>query len=257
MELTAASLSSLAKSTLGRGKAPQGFLFDLDGVLVPTARVHMTAWQELFDEVFAAHGWGPAYTDADYYAHVDGRSRYDGVLDVLASRGVDLPWGDPDDSPDRNTVCGLANRKNVAFMEKLASGVAPYPGTAEVLGRIKAQGRKTAVVSSSRNAHDVLSRAGLLDYFDVVVDGRMAEERTLPGKPAPDTFWHAAMAVGLDPSQCAVIEDALAGVSAGRMGGFGTVVGVDRGAGAAALAGAGADVVISSLDELMKAVGCE
>ena len=211
----------------------------------------MAAWQELFDSCFETHGWGPAYADADYYTYVDGRSRYDGVADVLASRGVDLPWGKPSDPPSATTVCGLANAKNVAFMERLTSGVAPYPGTAEVLGRLASMGKKMAVVSSSRNAHEVLSRAGLKDFFDVVVDGRLAEEGALPGKPAPDTFWHAARSVGLEPGQCAVVEDALAGVTAGRAGGFGVVVGVDRGVGAAALTSAGADVVVTSLDELV------
>jgi HAD superfamily hydrolase (TIGR01509 family) len=213
----------------------------------------MAAWQELFDEVFVAEGWGPAYRAADYYALVDGRSRYDGVQAVIQSRGQSWPWGDPSDEGDVRTVCGLANRKNCLFQGQLAAaGVSAYPGTSGVLEALRRAGKRLAVVSSSRNAGEVLAAAGLAQFFALVVDGRLAEERVLPGKPAPDTFWYAARELGLTAARCVVIEDAVAGVGAGRAGGFGLVVGVDRGAGARALFNAGAGQVVTDLSELLE-----
>jgi beta-phosphoglucomutase family hydrolase len=230
-------------------------LFDLDGVLTPTAEVHMRAWAEMFG-AFLAEWDDPTadtspYSDADYFAHVDGKPRYDGVRDFLASRGIRLPEGDPRDPPDARSVCGLGNRKNDAFNAVLArDGVDPYPGSVELLDLLREQGMPLAVVSSSANAPAVLEAAGLADRFVTVVDGRVATSLRLAGKPAPDTFVHAAKACGTTPARSAVVEDAVSGVRAGAAGGFGLVIGVDRGAGADVLAAAGADVVVTDLREL-------
>ena len=230
-------------------------LFDLDGVLTPTAEVHMRAWAEMFG-AFLAEWDDPAadtspYSDADYFAHVDGKPRYDGVRDFLASRGIRLPEGDPSDPPDARTVCGLGNRKNDAFNAVLArDGVDPYPGSVELLDLLREQGMPLAVVSSSANAPAVLEAAGLAARFVTVVDGRVATSLRLAGKPAPDTFVHAAKECGTTPARSAVVEDAVSGVRAGAAGGFGLVIGVDRGAGADVLAAAGADVVVTDLREL-------
>jgi beta-phosphoglucomutase family hydrolase len=226
-------------------------LFDLDGVLTPTADVHMRAWERLFTPVLTERGIEAPYTDADYFAHVDGKPRYDGVRDLLASRGITLPEGTADDPPDAATVSGLGNRKNVIFSEILQTeGVQAYPGSMTMLDRLAERGTAMAVVSSSRNAHTVLVAAGLATRFDVVVDGVLAGDLGLPGKPAPDTFLHAAEQLGAPIDTCVVIEDAVSGVRAGRAGGFGFVIGVDRGAGEGPLLDAGADLVVRDLDEL-------
>ncbi|RMI12638.1 HAD family hydrolase [Cellulomonas triticagri] len=226
-------------------------LFDLDGVLTPTAVVHMHAWARLFTPVLAARGAAP-YTDADYFAHIDGKPRYDGVATLLASRGIDLPWGDPTDSPDAETVCGLGNRKNAVFTQVLETeGVTPYPGSVRLVDALIADGRKVAVVSSSRNAVPVLAAAGLTDRFAVVVDGLVAAERGIPGKPAPDTYLDAARQLGVPHDRAVVVEDAESGVASGRAGAFGLVVGVDRGAGADVLLEQGADLVVDDLAELV------
>ena len=234
-------------------------LLDLDGVVTPTAEVHMRAWTEMFGEWLRAHRDDPShaeadlspYTDADYFAHVDGKPRYDGVRDFLSSRGVVLPEGAPDDPPDADTVCGLGNRKNDAFNAVLErDGVTAYPGSVALLDHLRDLGLPLAVVSSSANAPAVLEAAGLLDRFAVVVSGAVAEELGLPGKPAPDTFVHAAHELGATPAGAAVLEDAVSGVRAGVAGGFAVVVGVDRGAGDA-LAAAGADPVVRDLAELL------
>ncbi|MDR1825640.1 MAG: HAD-IA family hydrolase [Bifidobacteriaceae bacterium] len=230
-----------------------GYLFDLDGVLVPTAALHQQAWAALFGEFFAADGVRPPYGADDYYKYVDGRPRCDGVAAVLASRGLTLPWGDPFDPPTAPTVCGLGNRKDQYFNAALAAAAdfAPYPETVPVLQALGGRGAGLAVVTSSENATQVLARAGLTDWFPVVVDGRHRRLHGLAGKPAPDTFTAAAGLLGLSPARCAVVEDAVAGVAAGRAGGFGLVAGVDRGAGAPALAAAGADAVMTSLEGLL------
>lgn len=225
-------------------------LFDMDGVITPTAEVHKRAWAVLFDAFLKEQG-SPAYTEEDYYDHVDGRPRYQGVAAVLESRGIVLPWGEPSDPPEANTVCGLGNRKNLVFLRLLEEeGVAPYPGSLRLLAELDRAGTKVAVVSSSRNAHHVLQAAGLERSFAEVVDGLVADTEGLAGKPDPATYLHAAELLGVAPSRAVVVEDALAGVQAGRQGGFGLVVGVDRGAGAAELHAAGADVVVSDLAEL-------
>ncbi|ACQ80370.1 beta-phosphoglucomutase family hydrolase [Beutenbergia cavernae DSM 12333] len=226
-------------------------LFDLDGVITPTAEVHMRAWARLFEPYLAAHGAAP-YTEADYFASIDGRPRYDGVRTLLASRGIELPDGEPTDPPGADTVCGLGNRKNQVFREVLEDeGVTAYPGSVRLLDALAEAGLGVAVVSSSKNAPAVLDAAGLADRFAVVVDGAVAVARGLPGKPAPDTFLFAAQQLGVDPARAAVVEDAISGVEAGRAGGFGCVVGVDRGAGPDALRDAGADVVVTDLGELV------
>lgn len=228
-------------------------LFDLDGVLTPTALVHMRAWRETFEQFLASrHPEVPAYTDRDYYDHVDGKPRYAGVREFLASRSIVLPEGSPTDGPDRLTVCGLGNRKNERFEELLSQqGVEAYPGSRQLVEALHARGVGLAVVSSSRNAPAVLKAAGLLGYFPTIVDGLVASERHLAGKPAPDTFLYAADLLHARPARCVVVEDALSGVQAGRHGRFGCVVGVDRGAGASELIANGATVVVDDLAELL------
>jgi beta-phosphoglucomutase family hydrolase len=231
-------------------------LFDLDGVLTPTADVHMHAWDSMFNAYLARRGDKQPYTSRDYFDYVDGKPRYDGVRSFLASRDIALPDGDPSDPPDAETVCGLGNRKNEVFAGILRTeGVKPYPASVALLDDLARRGTKVAVVSSSRNATAVLAAAGLADRFSIVVDGQVAAARGLPGKPAPDTFTHAADQLGVPPSRAVVFEDALSGVQAGRAGGFGLVIGVDRGTGEEALRANGADVVVHELDELIAKAG--
>ncbi|GAB2539341.1 HAD family hydrolase [Brachybacterium huguangmaarense] len=228
-------------------------LFDLDGVVTPTAEIHMRAWERMFTEVLRERGIDAPYTDADYFAHIDGKPRYDGVRSFLASRGIELPEGDPGDAPDAETVAGLGNRKNDMMLAMVREqGVEPYPGTVAYLDHLDAAvpGARLAIVSSSRNAEAVLAGAGLRDRFELVVDGNVAAQEGLPGKPAPDTYLHAARLLGADAAGAVVYEDAVSGVAAGAAGAFGAVVGVDRGAGREALSGSGATVVVSDLGEL-------
>lgn len=229
-------------------------LLDLDGVLTPTAEVHMRAWSAMFNEFLAEHD-GPGdtspYTDVDYFAHVDGKPRYDGVRDFLASRGIELSEGEPGRPFDR-TVMGLGDRKNDAFNEVLQrDGVAPYAGSVALLDHLRDLDVPMAVVSSSANAPAVLEAAGLAGRFVTVVDGRVAAARSLPGKPAPDTFLHAAEVCGANAATSVVVEDAVSGVRAGAAGDFGLVVGVDRGAGHEELTAAGAHLVVADLAELV------
>lgn len=226
-------------------------LFDLDGVITPTAEVHMRAWSEMFNGFLPPEQ--PRYTDDDYYQYVDGKPRYDGVRDFLHSRGIRLPEGDPTDLPEWETVCGLGNRKNQQFNAILErDGVAPYPGSARLIQKLAAGGVAMAVVSSSKNATTVLRAAGLTEYFGpMVVDGVVAAAERLRGKPEPDTFQRAAHLLGVPYAQCVVVEDAISGVQAGAAGEFGLVVGVDRGAGELALREAGADLVVQDLEELL------
>ena len=232
--------------------AIDAILCDLDGVLTPTVEAHRRAWARLFREVFSGPWAGvPPYSDDDYTQLVDGRPRYDGVRAVLASRGLTLPEGSPDDGTGASTVCGLGNRKDAFFQQELAHGLAAYPGSRRFLDAATAAGKALAVVSSSRNAQAVLQAAGIAGYFQAVVDGQVAAALHLPGKPAPATYWQAARELGVPPARAAVIEDALGGVAAGRAGGFGLVVGVDRGAGREALLAQGANVVVDDLAELV------
>jgi HAD superfamily hydrolase (TIGR01509 family) len=231
--------------------AVDAVLFDLDGVITPTAEVHQRAWAEMFGPFLEARGSAP-YTDRDYFAHVDGRPRYDGVAAVLASRDLSLPWGRPDDDPDAATVCGLGNRKNLLFKEVLArDGVTAYPGSVALLDALAERGTRTAIVSSSANAPDVLRAAGVLDRFEAVVDGTVARRQDLAGKPRPDTYEYAADVLRVPPARAMVVEDAVSGVQAGAAGDFGVVIGVDRGAGTRSLLDHGADVVVEDLVELV------
>lgn len=230
----------------------EGILFDLDGVLTPTAEVHMRAWQSVFDEVFAHWGIAPAYTDDDYYAYVDGKKRYDGVASLLRSRSVELPWGAVDDPPEAETICGIGNRKNAAFAAALRrDGIAPYPGSLALIEQLRAEGIPQGVVSSSKNAEEVLETAGIRGFFAVVVDGRVAERDALASKPAPDMFRAGAIALGVDPARTVAVEDALSGVASAAAAGIAAVVGVDRGAGADALRAAGATAVVDDLDRML------
>ncbi|MDO9379895.1 MAG: beta-phosphoglucomutase family hydrolase [Nocardioidaceae bacterium] len=226
-------------------------LFDLDGVITPTAEVHRHAWAQMFGAYLEQRGAAP-YTEDDYFAHLDGKPRYEGVADLLASRDIDLPHGDPSDDPSAETVCGLGNRKNVVFSQVLQDdGVEPYPGSVRFLDAVIARGTQVAIVSSSANAPVVLEAARVADRFGVVVDGAVARDRSLAGKPEPETFLFAAAELGVPRERAVVVEDALSGVQAGRAGGFALVVGVDRGAGEQALLDHGADVVVQDLDELV------
>ncbi|MDR6168942.1 beta-phosphoglucomutase family hydrolase [Microbacterium paludicola] len=226
-----------------------GVLFDLDGVLTPTADVHMHAWQAMFTELFTAWGITPEYTADDYFRHLDGKKRYDGVASLLRSRDVEVPWGDPGDDPSADTICGIGNRKNAVFERVLrAEGIAPYPGSLALVDKLQAAGVPIAVVSSSKNAREVLAVAGLLERFPVVMDGVIAEERHLPSKPAPDVFAEGARMLGVDPARSVAIEDAHSGVESAVAAGYALVVGVDRGAGADALRALGAHVVVDDLD---------
>lgn len=231
-------------------------VFDLDGVLTDTARVHAAAWKALFDDVLRAHAartGAPfvAFTEQDYLDLVDGRPRYDGVAGFLDSRGIDLPYGTPSDAPDADTVCGLGNRKDDLFHAALQEqGVDRFESSVELVRDLRSQGVRTAVVSSSRNCAEVVERAGMTELFDERVDGVELEEEGLPGKPDPAMFLLAVERLGVPPPRAAVVEDALSGVEAGRAGAFGLVVGVDRHDQADALRAHGADVVVRDLGEL-------
>jgi beta-phosphoglucomutase family hydrolase len=229
-------------------------LFDLDGVLTPTAELHQQAWSAMFEQFLDEHV-GPdhePYVEADYLAYVDGKPRFDGVRSFLASRGIHLPEGDRDDPPGSGSVSALGNRKNAVFQELLRSqGIAPYPGSLRLIDHLASLRTPVAVVSSSRNAREVLEAAGLAARFAVVADGVLAAERGLPGKPAPDLFLAAAEELGVAPTAGVVVEDAVSGVAAGHAGGFGLVVGVDRGAGRDALEANGADLVVDDLGLLV------
>lgn len=231
-------------------------LFDLDGVLTNTAELHESAWKQTFDaflEQREGSGFAP-FTASDYIEHVDGRPRADGVRDFLDSRGITLPEGGPGDPPDTETVNGVGNRKNVLLLEIIREqGVRPYPGSVRYLQAVQSAGLAIAVVTSSANAAAVLDSADLAPYVQARIDGNVIAERKLHGKPAPDSFLVGARALGVTPAQAAVFEDALAGVEAGRAGGFGLVVGVDRTHHADALRSHGADVVVSDLADLLEA----
>ena len=224
--------------------AHAGVLFDLDGVITPTAEIHQHAWGELFADF--------DYTEADYLHYIDGKPRYDGVRSFLASRNVFLPDGDPTDAPGDDTVCALGNRKNSLFNTILErDGVAPYPSSLATIELLDAAGIPSAIVSSSKNARNVLDAAGLGKRFGVVVDGVVAASEHIAGKPAPDMFLDAARKIGVDPADVVVVEDAVSGVAAGAAGGFAVVIGVDRGAGAETLLRSGATFVVSDLAELL------
>lgn len=212
----------------------------------------MRAWSVMFNEYLSSRGLSEPYTDQDYYSYVDGKPRYDGVRTFLASRDITLPDGTPDDDPSLETVAGLGNRKNDAFRQVLdTEGIQAYPGSVALLEYLESIAMKVAIVSSSRNATHVLQAAGLRDRFPVIVDGLVAAELGLAGKPSPATFHHAARTLGVADERAIVLEDAISGVQAGAEGGFAHVVGVDRGVGAEALTAAGADIVVTDLAELI------
>jgi beta-phosphoglucomutase family hydrolase len=234
-------------------------LFDLDGVLTQTAKVHAAAWKQTFDEFLHRRteqtGQPFAAFDAvgDYDRFVDGKPRYDGVRSFLAARHIQLPEGDPAAGPNDDTVYGLGERKNEIVLSLIHErGVEPYEGSVRYVRAAAAAGLGRAVVSSSTNCRDVLAAAGIGDLFQEVVDGVVAEREHLAGKPAPDTFLAGARALGVAAAQAAVFEDALAGVEAGRAGRFGFVVGVDRAGQADELHAHGADVVVDDLAELLE-----
>ncbi len=222
----------------------RGVIFDLDGVITRTASVHFAAWKALFDDFLRARD-GDAFkpfTEDDYTSHVDGKPRYDGVRDFLASRGIAVT---------EDEVVALGNRKNGLFNRMLREhGVEVFDSSVLLVEELRRHGIRTAVVSSSKNCRPVLQSAELIDHFDVILDGNDAAREHLAGKPAPDTFVRAAELLGLQPAECAVVEDAVVGVQAGAAGDFRVVIGIDRGAGHDALAEGGADVVVDDLKEL-------
>jgi HAD superfamily hydrolase (TIGR01509 family) len=244
-------------------------LFDLDGVLTPTATVHERAWKELFEGYLSSRPDVPGYREEDYFDFIDGKPRFDGVRDFLASRGIVLPEGEEpaagsrsngaepsagnpvSDDPAQATVQGLGNRKNRVFNDIVSAGVEPFEGSVRFLEAAMALGLKVAVVSSSRNAPAVLKAAGLNGHFEVVVDGVVAASEGLPGKPSPATYTYAAQLLGLPTEECVVVEDAVSGVQAGHAGTFHSVIAVDRGAGRQTLIDAGATRVVNDLQELL------
>jgi beta-phosphoglucomutase family hydrolase len=233
-------------------------LFDLDGVLTSTAKVHARAWKAIFDEFLRRRAeetgepFRPFDETVDYQRYVDGRHRSDGVRSFLASRGIELPGGHPEDSPSLDTVAGLGNRKNgrlLALLDEL--GVEAYPGSVRFVRAVRERGLKTAVVSASHNCRQVLRAAGIEELFDTRVDGTTLDSEGLAGKPEPDSYLAAARRLAVEPSRTAVFEDASAGVAAGRAGGFGLVVGVARHGNGETLRAAGAGTVVSDLAELL------
>jgi alpha,alpha-trehalase len=232
-------------------------IFDLDGVVVQTARVHAAAWKEVFDDFLSERArrdgsdFEPFDIDNDYRRYVDGMPRYDGVREFMKSRGIDLPEGDPSDPSTAETVQGVGNRKNAAFLDRLRTeGATPYPSTVALIDRLRPAGIKVALISASRNCKAVLESAGLEDLFDTVVDGVESEKCELAGKPAPDIFLEAARRLKADPGRSAVVEDAIAGVEAGRHGGFAPVIGIDRTGHAEELEKHGAQIIVTDLAEL-------
>lgn len=226
----------------------EGVLFDLDGVLTPTALVHQAAWRDTFDRLLE-HRLGPdfePFATADYETYVDGKPRYAGVRDFLTSRGIILPEGDPDDPPGEGSICAVGNSKNAEFHRRLED-VDPYPDSVRLLDHLDKLEVPYAVVSSSANARRVLEASGLASRFQIIVDGHTAREQGLAGKPDPQTFLLAARLLGIEAARCAVIEDAVSGVAAGHAGNFGLVLGVARSGGGDDLRAAGADLVVEDL----------
>ncbi len=247
---------------LGLPDAIRACLFDLDGVLTKTAKVHAAAWKQMFDAYLRerADRTGEPFVPfdelKDYDEYVDGKPRYDGVRSFLASRGIELSEGDSEDAPGKETVRGLGNRKNDLVLELLRrGGIEVYEGSVRYVEAARDAGLRRAVVSSSANTKEVLAAAGIDALFEAVVDGVVAEREHLTGKPAPDTYLAGARIVGVEPAEAAVFEDALAGVEAGRAGRFGCVVGVDRVGQADALREHGADLVVKDLAELLAPLG--
>jgi alpha,alpha-trehalase len=228
-------------------------IFDLDGVITDTASLHRLAWKRMFDRFLADREGGAErpFTEEDYFLYVDGKPRIDGSRSFLDSRGIAIPDGQPGDPPTAETAGGLGNRKDELFVALLRErGVEAFPSSIDLLRRLRASGVRTAIISASRHCVDVLEAAGIRDLFDAEVDGILAEELGLPGKPDPAVFCEAANRLGVAPARAAVVEDALAGVEAGRRGGFGLVIGVDRDGHGVELRRRGADVVVGDLGDL-------
>lgn len=231
-------------------------IFDLDGVVTDTASVHAAAWRQLFDDYLTRRPARPGedhspFDDEDYRRHIDGKSRRDGVADFLAARGIVLPEGGPSDGEDAETIWGLGNRKDRYFRERLEhDGVQAFPATVALVHRLQRLGMRTAVISASRNCLAVLAAAGLADLFPVRVDGVVAAELGLPGKPDPAVFLEASRRLGTQPDATVVVEDAQAGVEAARRGGFALVIGVDRRGHPDELLAHGADVVVADLADV-------
>lgn len=232
-------------------------ILDMDGVITRTARAHASAWKKMFDDYLAERSereekkYRPFDDREDYYRYVDGKPRYDGVESFLESRGIHLPFGDPGDSPELETVCGLGNRKNGYFLKHIEeNGVEVYESTIDFVELMKGMKKGVAVISSSRNARAVLDAAGVRELFPVIVDGVDMAERNITGKPAPDIFQQAAGLLKVMPGAAIVIEDAQSGVEAGKAGGFALVIGIDRSGGNTGLKSSGADIVVSDLSDI-------
>jgi alpha,alpha-trehalase len=236
-------------------------ILDMDGVITRTAKLHARAWKQMFDAYLEGRGrreartYEPFDADADYRRYVDGKTRFDGVRSFLDARSIRLPEGDPGDPPGKETVCGLGNRKDELFHELLREGVEAYDDTIEQIGNWKKNGMKVAVISASRNCTEILKAAGVFDLFDATLDGNDLNRLHLKGKPAPDIFLRAATELGVSPERAIVVEDSLAGVQAGRAGGFGLVVGVARKGNLDELLRHGAGVAVYDLRELKRSAG--
>lgn len=237
------------------GSELDAVIFDMDGVVTQTATLHAAAWKQLFDDFLGARL--PAddsaipFSEEDYLRYVDGKPRYDGVASFLASRGTTVPYGDPSDAPTEATVCGLGNRKDIYFWQLVEErGVEPFPSTVALIQDLKSAGVKAGIFSASRNAKAILSAAGVLDLFDARVDGEVADELGLPGKPEPDMLLELTKRLEATPLRTAVVEDATAGVQAGRAGGFALVIGVNRSSTQGRLLGSGAHVEVADLSEV-------
>ena len=243
---------------LGLPDGTCGCLFDLDGVITQTAKVHNAAWKEMFDSYLrdrsrrTSEPFVPFDPVKDYDEYVDGKPRADGTRSFLASRGIELPEGGDDDPPDAETVRGLGARKNQILLQRIRTdGVEVYESSVRYVHAVRDAGLRSAVVSSSANCREILAAVGIEDLFEARIDGQVAKREHLRGKPAPDTFLAGARALGLGPQEAAVFEDALAGVEAGRAGRFRPVVGVDRVGQADALKEHGADIVVTDLAQLL------
>jgi alpha,alpha-trehalase len=233
-------------------------LFDLDGVLTDTAKVHAACWKKMFDDFLRERAderdepFQPFDIATDYKLYVDGRPRFEGVRTFLESRGIELPYGDPKEPPNHQTICGLGNRKNQMVKKAFDSeGIEAYEGSVALVRHLRERGIKTAVVSASSQCQAVLKATGIANLFDARVDGVVIARLNLAGKPAPDTFLKAAEQLGVEPKRAVVVEDAISGVQAGRDGGFGLIVGVDRKGDAEALRENGADIVVADLGEML------
>ncbi len=244
--------------TFGLPDGVRACLFDMDGVLTQTATIHAAAWKQMFDEFLASRldetgiQVDPFDPVGDYDRYVDGKVRSDGTRAFLQSRGITIPEGEPGDPPDRETIYGLGQRKNDIFVQLVAKdGVAVFDGSVRYVQAVRRGGMRTAVVSASENTAAVLDAAGIADLFEVRIDGVVARDEHLPGKPAPDMYLAGANALGVGAAESAVFEDALAGVQAGRAGGFAVVVGVDRVGQADDLRAHGADLVVTDLAQLL------